>query len=61
MLDLLLRVRFRWHIHPKRAIADEKYETIENIRALGESGIRAYMPLPDFDKRTEYYGPPQFR
>jgi len=61
MLDLLNRARFRWHLHPKRAIADAKYGTIENIVALEDADIRAYVPLPDFDKRTGYYGLSQFR
>ena len=42
---------------PKRAIADAKYGTIENIRCLEDAGIRAFVPIPDLDKRTEYYGP----
>jgi hypothetical protein len=56
MLDLLRRVAFRWHLRPRRAIADTTYGTAENIRALEEAGIRAYVPLPDFDRRTPYYG-----
>jgi len=60
MLDLLHRVSFRWHLHPRRAIADAKYGTIENISALEELGIRAYMPIPNFDNRTAFYGPSQF-
>jgi len=60
MLDQLRRVSFRWHLRPKRAIADTTYGTIENIRALEEAGIRAYVPLPDFDHRTPYFGPSHF-
>ena len=60
MLDLLRRVQFRWHLHPKRAIGDAKYGTIHNIRALEDAGIRAYVPLPDFDHRTPYFGASQF-
>jgi transposase len=56
MLDLLQRVRFRWHLHPKRAVGDAKYGTIENIRALEDAGIRAYVPRPDFGQRTPYFG-----
>jgi transposase len=56
MLDLLHRVRFRWHLHPKRAVGDSKYGTTENIRALEDAGLRAYVPLPDFGQRTPDFG-----
>jgi len=59
MLDQLRRVRFRWKVQPARAVADTTYATAENIRALEDSGIRAYVPLPDWD-RTPYYGPSRF-
>jgi transposase len=61
MLDLLRRVSFRWHLRPKRAVADTTYGTVENIRALEAAGIRAYVPLPDFDRRTPYFGGGRFR
>jgi transposase len=60
MLDQLRRVRFRWRLRPQRAIADTTYGTVENIRALEDQGIRAYVPLPDFDARTPYYGASRF-
>jgi transposase len=60
MLDLLQCVRFRWHLHPKRAVGDTTYGTAENIRALEDAGIRAYVPLPDFDERTPYVGASRF-
>jgi transposase len=60
MLDLLHRVRFRWHLHPKRAVGDTTYGTAANIRALEDAGIRAYVPLPDFDERTPHYGASHF-
>lgn len=60
MLDLLWRVRFRWKLHPKRAIGDTTYGTAENIAALEAAGIRAYVPLPNWDERTPYYPASQF-
>lgn len=60
MLDLLHRVRFRYHLHPQRAVGDTTYGTVENIRALEEEGIRAYVPLPNFDERTPYFGASHF-
>jgi hypothetical protein len=60
MLDLLWRVRFRWRLRPKRAVGDTAYATAENIRMLEDAGIRAYVPLPDWDRRTGLYGPSRF-
>jgi transposase len=60
MLDLLWRARFRWHLHPKRAVGDTTYGTAENIRAVEDAGIRAYVPLPDWEQRTPYYGASRF-
>src|SRR5262245_17341020 len=59
--DLLWRARFRWKVHPKRAVGDTTYGTVENIRALEDAGIRAYVPLADFDKRTPFFGQKDFR
>ncbi len=58
--DLLQRVRFRWRLHPRRAVADAMYGTIENIRAVEETGVRAYMPLRDLDERTGLYPASRF-
>ncbi len=60
MLDLLWHVRFRWHLRPRQATGDTKYGTIENIKALEDQGIRAYIPLPDWEHMTPYYGPSKF-
>ena len=60
MLDLLRRVRFRYQLHPERAVGDTTYGTIENIRALEDEGIRAYVPLPNVDERTPYFGASHF-
>ena len=55
MLDLLRRVSFRWKLRPKRAIGDTTYGTGENIRALEEAGIRAYVPLAEYDKSSPFF------
>jgi transposase len=60
MLPLLRRAMFRWKVCPQQVIGDTTYGTAENIRELEESGIRAYVPLPDWDQRTPYYGPSLF-
>jgi transposase len=55
LLDQLRRTLFRRKLRPKHLIADAKYATGENIRALEEQGIRPYMPLPEWDKSSPYY------
>ena len=59
-LDMLRRACFRWQIRPDQATGDMTYATVENIRGLEDGGIRAYVPLPDWD-RTAFYGPSRFR
>jgi hypothetical protein len=45
---------------PHQATGDTTYGTIENITALEREGIRAYMPLPDWEHKTDYYGSRSF-
>jgi hypothetical protein len=49
--DLLWRVCFRRKIWPQQVTGDTTYGTTENIVALEDAGIRAYVPLPDFGSR----------
>ena len=60
MPDLLHRVRFRSHLHVRRAVGDAAYGTIENVRALEEQGIRAYVPLRIFEEHSAYYPASRF-
>lgn len=60
MLDLLWYVFFRWHVRPKQITGDTTYGTIENIRAIEDAQMRAYVPLPDWEHMTTHYGPAQF-
>jgi transposase len=60
MVEQLRRVLFRWRVRPARVVADTTYGAAENIRAVEDLGIRAYVPLPDFDARTPYYGSSRF-
>jgi transposase len=60
MLDLLWHVYFRWRLRPRQVTGDTKYGTIENIKAIEDAHIRAYVPLPDWEHKTSYYGPAQF-
>jgi hypothetical protein len=58
--DLLWRVCFRRKLWPDHVTGDTTYGTTENIVALEDAGIRAFFPLPDFDRRTPYYGASRF-
>jgi transposase len=60
MLDLAWHVRFRWQLHPKQVTGDTTYGTVENIQALEDMSIRAYLPLPDWEHKTAYYGASHF-
>src|SRR5215216_1437524 len=59
-LDLLWRARMRWRLPLRRITGDTTYGTIENIVAVEDQGVRALVPLPDFDQRTPYYGLSKF-
>jgi transposase len=61
MQDLLWRIRFRRKLRPRQVTGDTTYGTVENIVAIEDQHIRAYVPLPDLDHRTAYYGPSSFR
>ncbi|MFQ5811434.1 MAG: IS1182 family transposase, partial [Armatimonadota bacterium] len=60
MLDLARWVRFRWRLRPKQATGDKTYATLENIKGLEDDGLKAYVPLPDWSRRTGLYGPDKF-
>jgi transposase len=59
--DLLWRARFRWHLHPTRAVGDSTYGTVDNIRALEQQGVRAYVPLSAVGQRAGFFGADAFR
>src|SRR4030095_1243153 len=56
MRDLLWRVCFRRKLRPRQVTGDTTCGTTENIVAVEHAGIRAYMPLTDFEHRTGHYG-----
>jgi transposase len=60
MRDLLWRVCFRRKLWPHQVTGDTTYGTVENIVAVEDAGIRAYVPLPDFDARTPLFGKGEF-
>jgi len=50
-LDLIWQTCFRWKLRPRHVTGDTAYGTIENVVALEDAGIRAYVPLPEADAR----------
>jgi hypothetical protein len=60
MLDLLWRARFRWKLRVRQVTGDTKYGTLPNIRAVEDMGIRAYVPLPDWEQNSPYFGAAKF-
>jgi Transposase DDE domain len=61
MLDLIFRTCFRWKLWPRQATGDTTYGTVDNIVGLEHEHIHAYVPLPDFDQRTPFYGQRAFQ
>jgi transposase len=55
LVDQLYRTMFRRKLRPRRVIADAKYATSTNIRTLEDAGIRAYFPLPEWDKSSSRF------
>jgi transposase len=58
--DMLWRVCFRRKLRPRQVTGDTTYGTVENIVVVEDAGIQAYFPLPDFDRRTPFYGRDRF-
>ncbi len=59
-LDMLWRVCFRWQLRPDQVTGDTTYGTVENIVDVEDQKIHAYVPLPDFNQRTPFYGASHF-
>jgi transposase len=60
MLDLLFRTAFRWKLRPHHVTGDGKYGTVENIAAVEESGIRAYLALHEAGGRVGFFRKSEF-
>jgi Transposase domain (DUF772) len=59
-LDLFWHARFRWRLWPRQATGDTAYGTLDLIRTLEDHGLRAYIPLPDCESRTQHFGKLRF-
>jgi Transposase domain (DUF772)/Transposase DDE domain len=51
MLDLLWYVLFRWRHWPNQVTGDMTYGTTENLKAIEDAHIHAYMPLAERGQR----------
>jgi hypothetical protein len=61
MLDLLWHTCFRWRLRPKQVTADSLCGTGENLKAIEEAHIRAYIPIAERGQHNMgYYGLAQF-
>lgn len=60
LIDQLRRTLFRRKLRPARLIADAKYGTGPNLRAIEELGIRAFVPLYDNETASPIYHHTQF-
>jgi hypothetical protein len=61
VLDLLWHTCFRWKIRPHHVTADGKYGTLENIAALEEAGVRAYVALHESGSKPGSFPKGDFR
>jgi transposase len=59
-LDLLWHARFRWKLRPRHITGDAKYGTIENIAAIEQEQIRAYVPLSAVGQRAGMFAEQDF-
>jgi len=61
MLDLLWHTYFRWRLRPKQVTGDSLYGTGENLKAIEEAHIRAYIPVAERGQHNMgYFGSAQF-
>jgi transposase len=60
MLDLLWRGCFRWRIWPHHVTGDGKYGTAENVAAIEQANIRAFVGLPRSGGRPNIFGREDF-
>jgi len=59
-LDLLWHARFRWKLHPRQVTGDSKYGTTENVVAIEDQRIRAYVPLSEAGRRPGLFADTDF-
>jgi hypothetical protein len=55
MLDLVWRARFRWKLRLRQVTGDARYGTEDNLRALEGMGLRAYIPVSEWEPTRPYF------
>jgi hypothetical protein len=60
MVDLIQRTRFRWQLPLARVVGEHRLWHGGDDRRAGGQDIHTYVPLPDWDTRTPYYGAAHF-
>jgi hypothetical protein len=60
MLDLLWRSCFRWRFRPHHVTADGKYRTAENVSAIEQANVRAFVALHRSGGRSNIFGKEDF-
>src|SRR5215204_671859 len=60
MLDLLWRSCFRWRIWPQHVTADSEYGTAENVSAIEQANVRAFVALHRSGGRPNIFGKEDF-
>jgi hypothetical protein len=60
MLDLLWRTAFRWRLWPDHVTGDAKYGTAENVAAVEQANIRAFVALHRSGGRANIFGREDF-
>ena len=60
MLDLLWRSCFRWRIWPHHVTGDGKYGTAENVAAVEQANVRAFVGLHRSGGRPNSFGKEDF-
>jgi len=58
--DVMENQPFRYQLRPDRVIADTTDATVENLLALEDDGITAFMPVPDWEKSSPSYRASEF-
>ena len=56
MPEMLFRSTFRWGLRPRSVTGDAAYGTTQNIATVERAGIRAFVALPDHEKRSPLFG-----
>ena len=60
MLDLLWRSAFRWRLWPHHVTGDAKYGTAENVGAIEQANIRAFVALHRSGGKPNIFGREDF-